>query len=77
METGQPYVPCFVEGTPGLFLAPFGVRRVRAWFGPVVRLHALDHLRRELSDRRIQERIGELYLAQLRAFQHRAAADRA
>jgi CMP/dCMP kinase len=77
IQTGQPYLPCYVEGTPQLPQALFGRARVRAWIGPPIRLHALEHLRRTLSDRAIQDRISQLYLAQIHAFRHRATADQA
>lgn len=75
METGQPYVPCYVEGTPGAWRGLFGRHRVRLWIGPPIRLHALERLRADLGDREIQVRVGELYLAQMRAFMHRAEAE--
>ncbi len=75
METGQPYLPCYVEGTPRIWKALWGGETIRVWIGPPTRLHAVEHLRHSLTDRQIQERVAELYLAQVHAFRHRAAEE--
>ena len=74
-ETGAPFLPLFVRGTCALAFggnprSPFEVR-----FGPLVRLHALDHLRQSLDRNEITERIGGLFLAILEELQARSYAE--
>lgn len=78
MATGAPYVPCFIRGSRSLTGAVLRRHPLELWIGPPVRLHALDHLRSTLTDGEIQLRVGDLYLAQVEAFAHRAElSDRA
>jgi len=42
------------------------------WIGPPTHLRALERLSRDLDEATIQARIGQLYLAQLRALYARA-----
>jgi len=72
MRTGRPYLPLLVRGSaaPGRAL----LRRppMELWIGPPTHLRALERLSRDLDEATIQARIGQLYLAQLRALYARA-----
>lgn len=74
MATGTPYIPCFVRGTTRSGHALRGMGdAMEVWLGPPTILRGLDALRGQgLDDAALQQRIGELYLAQIRALSHRA-----
>lgn len=74
MATDAPYLPCFVRGTTRSGHALRGVGdAMELWLGPPTVLRGLDALRRQgFDDSALQARIGELYLAQIRALSHRA-----
>ncbi len=75
METGAPILPIFVRGTCALvwggnLQSPFEVR-----YGPLLRLHALPRLRRDLERKVVAARIGDLVLAAFRELQARSYAE--
>lgn len=76
MATGVPYMPCYVRGTTRSGRAlrlPGRGQAMELWLGPATELRGLDALRGQgLDEATIQARIGELYLAQIRALAHRA-----
>ena len=74
MTTGAPYLPCLVRGTTEHARALRGRGGgFEVWVGPPTRLRALDALRAQgLDDSQIQARVGDLYLAQIKALLHRA-----
>lgn len=74
LSTGRPYVPCFVRGTVTPLEAMARKRPIELWMGPPTVLRAADALRRRgLDESELHARVGELYLAQIHAFAHRAS----
>lgn len=73
-ETGAPILPVFLRGTSVPEPGGNPQSPLELWFGPVVRLHALDRLRRDLDPKEITQRVGDMYLAMIRELQARSFA---
>lgn len=77
LSTGAPWLPCYVRGTTRPWAAISGEWPLELWIGPPSWPRAADALRaRGYDESALQGRIGELYLAQVRAFQQHAEAIR-
>lgn len=77
LSTGAPWLPCYVRGTTRPWAAISGEWPLELWIGPPSTPRAADALRaRGCEEAELQSRIGELYLAQVRAFQQWAEAVR-
>lgn len=72
-SVGAPWVPCLVRGTVSLRQARKTGTPMELWIGPPSDPVGVDAMRASgLEPAAIQSRIGELYLAQLRALMQRA-----
>jgi len=72
-NVGAPWVPCFVRGTKSIRRARNPETPMELWIGPPTYPVGVDSLRAGgLDTSAIQNRIGELYLAQVRALSQRA-----
>jgi cytidylate kinase len=72
-SVGAPWVPCFVRGTASMRTARNPETPMELWIGPPSYPIGVDALRASgLDSSAIQSRIGDLYLAQIRALSQRA-----
>ena len=76
-NVGAPWVPCLVRGTKSISQARNPETPMELWIGPPSYPVGVESLRAAgLDASAIQTRIGELYLAQLRALSQRAQEHR-
>jgi cytidylate kinase len=75
-ETGAPILPIFVRGTGALRFGGNPESPLEVRYGPLVRLHALERLRRDLDPRQITERVGAMFQAMIEELQARSRAER-
>jgi cytidylate kinase len=72
-SAGAPWMPCFVRGTSSVRTARNPETPMELWLGPPSYPHGVEALRATGLDAGvIQTRVGELYLAQIRALSQRA-----
>ena len=73
LSTEAPWIPCFVRGTTRPWAALSTLTPMELWMGPPTHARAAEALRaRGMDEPTLQARIGDLYLAQVRALAHRA-----
>ena len=73
--TGAPILPVLVRGTCALTFGGNPQSPLEVRYGPIVRLHGLDRLKRDLDRKEITKRIGAMYLAMMEELQARSFAD--
>ncbi len=72
-RTGVPMLPVFVRGTDSLRACLLRRERLEVWIGPPLRLHALNVLKKTMSDAAVQQRIASLWLACIQELAERSA----
>jgi len=75
-ETRAPVLPIFVRGTAALRFGGNPASPLEVRYGPIVRPHALDRLRRDRDRREVTARVGAMYLAMIIELQARSYAER-
>ncbi len=72
-RSGVPMLPVFVRGTDSLRACLLRRERLEVWIGPPLRLHALNVLKKTISDAALQQRIASLWLACIEELAERSA----